>query len=339
MTTGSWCDIRVGGADDDDKSNLVDVLYNGIINGWLEETKGVDDKSDHVDMLYKGTRNKKIKIERHSIWVDVPDPFNLKVFAQRLFLNFHSDNIRAKEITESTGDWDSIQSTFFSSKATTAKAGCILVITKEETVATHCVKGQTHLAFNAQDLKADPSISSLIKKGCWHYGIRGRKGRLFYDRRKYAREWANKFEDVGTINLDGEDEEKGFREFTLKLGGRDMPYNRGYHFDLTDFACRLLVDFYSDDPQAKEAVAVRLMEVTLDDPIKECREILRNEERLVVINGLDSKEDWDSIKGTFFSEQHPQSIILVGSRSGVMLSNKEMRLGTQEQCRLIDMVS
>jgi hypothetical protein len=112
----------------------------------------------------------------------------LKVFAQCLFLNFHSDDIRAKEITEvgmkgeagliewchkflseekdrryvvviyglqSKGDWDLIQSKFFSSKTATSK-GCILVITNEETV--------THLAFSAKDLKADPSISALIKK-------------------------------------------------------------------------------------------------------------------------------------------------------------------------------
>jgi len=66
---------------------------------------------------------------------------------------------------QSKGVWNKIQSAFFSSdEATTAKAGCILVITKEETVATHCVKDHRHLPFNAKDLKVDPSISALIKK-------------------------------------------------------------------------------------------------------------------------------------------------------------------------------
>jgi hypothetical protein len=120
----------------------------------------------------------------------------LKVFAQRLFLNFYSDDIRAEEIIEvgmkgeagligwcrkflseekdhhyvvviyglqSKCDWDLIQSKFFSSKTATDK-GCILVITNKETVATHCVKDRTHLAFDAKDLKADPTISALIKK-------------------------------------------------------------------------------------------------------------------------------------------------------------------------------
>jgi hypothetical protein len=197
--------ISVWGADDDDddyeKSNLVDILYKGIINGWLEEIEGVADKSDHVDMLFKGVRNKRIKPVWHSSWVDVPAPFDLKVFAQRLFLNFHSDDIRAKRITEvgmkgeagliewcreflssqgndhnpyvvvingleSKDDWDLIQGTFLlsSSDVTKARAGCILVITNEETVATHVVKDHTHLAFNVKDLRADPSISTLIEK-------------------------------------------------------------------------------------------------------------------------------------------------------------------------------
>jgi hypothetical protein len=192
--------ISVWGSDDDEKSNLVDILYRGIINGWLEEIEGVvADKSDHVDMLYEGIRNRRRKFERwHSSWVDVPDPLDLKVFAQRLFLNYHSDDIRAEKITEvgkkgeagliewcreflseekdhhyyvvviyglqSKDDWDLIQSKFFSSKTATRK-GCILVITNEESVATHCVKDHTHLvAFNSKDLKADPSIYALINK-------------------------------------------------------------------------------------------------------------------------------------------------------------------------------
>jgi hypothetical protein len=66
---------------------------------------------------------------------------------------------------ESKDDWDLIQGTFLlSSEVTKARAGCILVITNEETVATHVVKDHTHLAFNVKDLRADPSISTLIEK-------------------------------------------------------------------------------------------------------------------------------------------------------------------------------
>lgn len=117
------------GPDDDDKSNLVDILHKGLINGWFKNFEGVSDaaeEADHVGMLRKGIRNRmrklvkvdvdrelgrllSVEFERHSwgdmeferhSWVDVPSPFDFKVFAQRLFLNFYSDDIRANEIME-----------------------------------------------------------------------------------------------------------------------------------------------------------------------------------------------------------------------------------------------
>jgi hypothetical protein len=181
--------ISVWGADDDDKSNLVDTLYKGIINGWF--------RADHFSMLLERIRNRigklgRVEFKWHS-WVDVPNPFNLKVFAQRLFLNFHSDDIRASKITKggkmgeadliewclrslfekkdrlvvinglrSKDDWDLIERTFLSSKA--AANGCTIVTTNEETVATHCVKDHKYQAFNVKDLKADTSISTLVNK-------------------------------------------------------------------------------------------------------------------------------------------------------------------------------
>jgi hypothetical protein len=56
--------ISVWGDDDDEKSNLIDILYRGIINGWLEEIGGVAEKSNHVDMLYEGIRARRRKFER-----------------------------------------------------------------------------------------------------------------------------------------------------------------------------------------------------------------------------------------------------------------------------------
>jgi len=200
-------------------------------------------------------------------------------------------------------------------------------------------------------------------QGCWHYAIRGKKGRLFYDRKKDAREWANKFGNVGGNILDpdeGKDGEEGFHVFLVKGDQKDYFMVKGIFLktrlkegrnsekgvlrhayygalfqqqierrcswvdspcykvlpwvfvplNLTDFLWRLLLDFYSDDPQAKEEVAVGLMEGTID-PIEKCREFLHNKKCLVVINGLlQSKEDWDRIS-TFFSEQHTQSIIIM----------------------------
>lgn len=154
----------------------------------------------------------------------------------------------------------------------------------------------------------------------WRYGgIRGMNGRLFYHRRKHTPEWTNKFSD--------ERKDKEFGVFTVRKIATDGILRDAYYsafqqiecrswvdvpnpFDLTDFSWRLLLDFYSDDPQAKEAAAVGLMEGTLD-PIQKCREFLRRK-CLVIINDLRSEEDWDLIKNTFLSE-HIQSIVIVRS--------------------------
>jgi hypothetical protein len=187
-----------------DRTNFVDILYKGLICGWFDEfisQYSDDEKARHIYMLVQGIRNRLRKLPDEKLtfkrcsWVDVPDPFNLKVFAQRLFLNFHSDNnIQARKITEgsmlgeeglikwcleflfeedslvvinglqSMEDWELIKSTFLSSEALTNAQCIILVITNEETVAAHCVKDQKYQAFKVNDLKTDKSIATVISK-------------------------------------------------------------------------------------------------------------------------------------------------------------------------------
>ena len=86
-------------------------------------------------------------------------------------------------------------------------------------------------------------------------------------------------------------------------------------FDLTDFSWRLLLDFHSDDPQAKENAAVSMMEG--QDPILECCKFLREEECLVVIDGLRSTQDWDLIKATFLSEPTKGTIVVITKEAEV----------------------
>ena len=82
-----------------------------------------------------------------------------------------------------------------------------------------------------------------------------------------------------------------------------------------DFSWRLLLDFYSDDPKAKEAAAVGLMEGK--DPIQECREFLCEEEFFVVIDGLCSTRHWDLIKATFLSESIKCTIVVITNKTKV----------------------
>lgn len=114
-------------------------------------------------------------------WVDVPHPFNLMDFSWRLFLDFHSDDLEAKQVPalnmmegrqdpiegclkllhqekcfvvidglRSSDDWDLIKDVLLAQST----KGCILVVTDEKSVATHCVQEEDRVVFtDGEDLK------------------------------------------------------------------------------------------------------------------------------------------------------------------------------------------
>jgi hypothetical protein len=79
-----------------------------------------------------------------------------------------------------------------------------------------------------------------------------------------------------------------------KFGWVDVPHP----FDMEDMCRRLLLDFYSDE--AKEAVAIAMMEG--QDPTQWCSKILHENKFVLVLDGLQSKHDWDLIKAALLSE-------------------------------------
>lgn len=122
-------------------------------------------------------------------WVDVPHPFDLRDFSWRLLLDFHSDDLHSKDTVlvslmyghqdpiegclkflrqhkcfividglRSTDDWDLIQKSLVSKPT----EGCILVITNEASVATHCVHEQNRV-INVKNPNADVAHHPLIK--------------------------------------------------------------------------------------------------------------------------------------------------------------------------------
>lgn len=137
--------------------------------------------------MHKSKQFEGVEFQRHS-WVDVPVPFDLEVFSRRLLLNFRSQDLQVEEIAEvammgdpsltqeycklmhdedclvvinglqSTHDWDSIKEAFLSKPF----RGCIVVITNEQSVATHCVDDEDG-ALNISDLEADPVLCSMMK--------------------------------------------------------------------------------------------------------------------------------------------------------------------------------
>jgi hypothetical protein len=78
-------------------------------------------------------------------------------------------------------------------------------------------------------------------------------------------------------------------------------------FSLRDFCWNLLLGFQSESPQARE-VAYRHM-IGSKNPIQECRELLKQHRCLVVIDDLQSKEQWDSIRDNLVADC--DSVIIV----------------------------
>uniref|UniRef100_A0A453MPE9 NB-ARC domain-containing protein n=1 Tax=Aegilops tauschii subsp. strangulata TaxID=200361 RepID=A0A453MPE9_AEGTS len=200
---------------------------------------------------------------------------------------------------QSTEDWDWIKDTFL----TQPTKGCIVVITNEEHVAKHCVDDEEYRAINCEYLEP--------------------KGRRIEE----AHDWTNKFQLFGH---DGDGElpsEKVTAVWGIAgIGKSDFVRNTYYNrilgilgfsyvgnifsyyswvdvphpFNLTEFSRRLLLDFHSDDIQAKEVASISIIEG--QDPIQGCRNIMSQYSYLVVFDGLRSKDEWDLIKDTFLSE-------------------------------------
>uniref|UniRef100_A0A453A019 Disease resistance protein RPM1 n=4 Tax=Aegilops tauschii subsp. strangulata TaxID=200361 RepID=A0A453A019_AEGTS len=86
-------------------------------------------------------------------------------------------------------------------------------------------------------------------------------------------------------------------------------------FNLKDFCWRLLLDFRSDDLRAKKIAAVGIMEG--EDPIQQCSKILREDECVVVIDGLRSTDDWDLIKAAVLPDPITSHIIVIANAASV----------------------
>jgi hypothetical protein len=86
-------------------------------------------------------------------------------------------------------------------------------------------------------------------------------------------------------------------------------------FDLKVLARRLLLHFRTEDLQIEEIATVGMMRGS--DLTQECCRFLSGEDCLVVINGLQSKDDWDSIRAAFLSEPIRGCIIVIASEESV----------------------
>jgi hypothetical protein len=98
-------------------------------------------------------------------------------------------------------------------------------------------------------------------------------------------------------------------------------------FNLTDLSRHLLLDFHSDDFQANEKAAIGIMEG--QDPVQECRRIMCQYRCLIVIDGLQSREDWDLVQAAFLLDSTNACVIVITNEEKVAahcVDNKENKV-------------
>jgi hypothetical protein len=163
------------------------IRCRGVISVWgLSDGKSARINEVFNSIVYKCNQFEGVEFQKHS-WVDVPVPFNLDVFSRRVLVSFRSKDLQAEEIAmvgmmgeqsltqecykflqeedclvvindlQSTHDWDLIKNAFFSKPI----KGCIIIITNDSSVATHCAEKDGVL--NIEDLEANAMLRPLIK--------------------------------------------------------------------------------------------------------------------------------------------------------------------------------
>lgn len=222
---------------------------------------------------------------------------------------------------KSTTDWDLIRRDLLPEST----RGCIVVITHEQSVATHCVDHESR-AINAKDLIKASNLEGQrghrgrggrVKEEDYEFGkLVGREDvkfnvsvrRIFKEHIKVTRSmWG-----IAGVGKSAFVREKYYldkikhRSYTM-YGWVDVPHP----FNLTDLCRLLLLDLFSDDAEATETAAVGMLEG--QDPIPWCCKILLENHFLIVLDGLESTHDWDLIEATLLS-QHVRGTAIVITR-------------------------
>lgn len=86
--------------------------------------------------------------------------------------------------------------------------------------------------------------------------------------------------------------------------------NVSHPLNLIEFSQRLLLDMCSD-------YAETIYSEQADNAIQECREILRHCPCLVVIDGLQSKKDWDMIKAKLLHRNYRSCTVVISTQATV----------------------
>jgi hypothetical protein len=86
-------------------------------------------------------------------------------------------------------------------------------------------------------------------------------------------------------------------------------------FNLRDFSRSLLLDFHSESFQARQTIHHGT--IRFKNPIQECRDLLEQHCCLVVIDDLQSKDEWDLIKASLLSRSSRSVIIAISTEASL----------------------
>ncbi|KAF6986985.1 hypothetical protein CFC21_004664 [Triticum aestivum] len=211
---------------------------------------------------------------------------------------------------KSTTEWNSIKEHLLSEDT----KGYIVVVTSDQSVATHCVDHKQDQVLNIEDLMKDPSGladggGNTQEEGeSEPYAIARDEDRerVFYDLHagKKLSVWGIAGLGKSTLVKHHYNKIKSMQVYVM-YGWVEVPQP----FNLTGLCQRLLLDLLSDNVDAKEAVAVGMFGG--QDPIQECIKILLEHKCLLVFDGLQSTDDWDLINKTLLSQPISGGTIII----------------------------
>ncbi|KAI5012241.1 hypothetical protein ZWY2020_024375 [Hordeum vulgare] len=246
------------------------------------------------------------------------------------------------EDVSSMADWDAIRRFFPNMK----NGSCIILPTKQFEVASSTV-GHPYQVLHLNQLSAEHSIYAFFTKGSRYDVDQGREINnapasknvsVGNCKEEAAKKWINRHPLVGR---ESEMKDLGLKVIMARsksyqvmsvwgiagVGKSALVMNMfcdrickgilfqkygwvdvSHPFNLWNFSRILLSNLGSEYLQAGETEDLCTMGSR--NPIVECREILKKHRCLVVIDGLQSTEEWDLIKANLVSGSHRQNVII-----------------------------
>ncbi|XP_047091800.1 disease resistance protein Pik-2-like [Lolium rigidum] len=243
-------------------------------------------------------------------------------------------------------DWDAIRMFIPSNKGS-----CIIVSTQQSEIASVCV-GHTYQVLELKQFSTDHSVYAFREGSqgekekdkevpaehgvradtvltsennatpAWmmNYSITGRESEMKELCEYATRARLESLQVISVWGIAGVGKSALLKQFFCErflsnLHEKCRWVEVSHPFNLRDFSRSLLLDFHSKSLQAQEAA--RHGTIRFKNPIQECRDLLEQHNCLVIIDDLQSKEEWDLIKAALLSRSSKSIIIVITTDASI----------------------